>query len=52
MKKSMPIQDKKFDNVIIVLGIAITANILSTSLGIDITDTIKYMATNIAMIVK
>jgi len=43
-------QENDFSNVIIVIGIAVMMNILFSSLGLDITDTAKHVASNIAMV--
>ena len=43
-------QANDYSNVIIVIGIAVMMNILFSSLGLDITDTAKHVASNIAMV--
>ena len=42
-------KENDYSNVIIVIGIAVMMNILFSSLGLDITDTAKHVAINIAM---
>lgn len=44
------IKDYDYSNVIIVIGIAVMLKILFSSLGLDVTDTAKHMASHIAMI--
>ena len=42
-------QENDYSNVIIVIGVAVMINILFSSLGLDITDTARHIASNIAM---
>ena len=49
-RETITIKENDYCNVIIVIGIAVMMNILFSSLGLDITDTAKHMASNIAMV--
>lgn len=42
-------KENDYSNVIIIIGITVTSNILFSSLGLDITETAKLIASNIAM---
>ncbi len=41
-------EDRDYGNVILVIGVAVCINILSSSLGIDLTDTLFVATKNIA----
>ena len=42
--------ENDYSNMIIVIGTAVTINILFSSLGLDVSDTARHLASNIAMV--
>lgn len=51
-KETIYCNDKNYDNLLLVVGVAIGIKILCLSLGIDLSDTANHMVNNIAMICK
>lgn len=43
-------KENDYSNVIMVIGIAIMLKILFSSLGLDVADTARHMASNVAMV--
>ena len=42
-------KENDYSSMIIVIGIAVMTHILFSSMGLDVTDTAKHIASNIAM---
>ena len=48
-RETMKEKENDYSGMIIVIGIAVMTQILFSSMGLDVTDTAKHIASNIAM---
>lgn len=49
-RETLTQKENDYSNVIIVIGIAVMSNILFSTLGLDLTEAAKHIASNIAMV--